>query len=399
MSDYIPFEVQVEIIKRLPVKSLVQFRSVSRRWKALIDSSEFITNYRAGHTQPQRLLVWYQDAYIDPWVTGKKIVSFLDDETLKSISFPQEIDPTALGLAKPYKDFRVVGSSQGLWCLYESHRDRSSYNSGTAMAVLWNPSIRKSVGVVVPRVLGWGFQQTVLGFGVCPISNDPTIVKITNVSTEMKNTASVPWVVEVFTLSTGSWKLLTSKLPDKLVTVTWDRVVVDEFICWFAFHGIDTIGEYGASAKKLITLFNMTTQQIKLLDLPNSFAHGSSMDFSISKVRDSLAVLEYITNAEKRVCNVWMMNHDVPNLFTKLFTINTPYTSISVLGFTKSGSPLLQTQDEYGEPAVLVSYEPFTERLKYSGIDANYGSYFVDSYMETLHLLDQPESSVFSVIN
>ncbi|KAJ0818201.1 putative F-box domain-containing protein [Helianthus annuus] len=50
MSDNVPFEIQEEIIKRLPVKSLIRFRSVSKSWKSLIDSSNFITHYR--------LLLW-----------------------------------------------------------------------------------------------------------------------------------------------------------------------------------------------------------------------------------------------------------------------------------------------------------------------------------------------------
>ncbi|GKF78821.1 putative F-box domain-containing protein, partial [Tanacetum coccineum] len=46
MSDNIPFEIQQEIMKRLPVKSLIQFRSISKPWKSLIDSSAFIHNYQ-----------------------------------------------------------------------------------------------------------------------------------------------------------------------------------------------------------------------------------------------------------------------------------------------------------------------------------------------------------------
>ncbi|GKC30822.1 F-box domain containing protein [Tanacetum coccineum] len=38
MSDHIPLDIQSEIIKKLPIKSLLQFRSVSRQWKSLIDS-------------------------------------------------------------------------------------------------------------------------------------------------------------------------------------------------------------------------------------------------------------------------------------------------------------------------------------------------------------------------
>ncbi|MFS7957923.1 putative F-box domain-containing protein [Helianthus anomalus] len=36
MSDNVPFEIQEELIKRLPVKSLIRFRSVSKSWKAVV---------------------------------------------------------------------------------------------------------------------------------------------------------------------------------------------------------------------------------------------------------------------------------------------------------------------------------------------------------------------------
>ncbi|GKC88474.1 zinc finger, CCHC-type containing protein, partial [Tanacetum coccineum] len=53
MSDNIPFEIQIEIIRMVSdVKSLMQLRSVSKPWKSFIDSSDFIKGYGARHTQP-----------------------------------------------------------------------------------------------------------------------------------------------------------------------------------------------------------------------------------------------------------------------------------------------------------------------------------------------------------
>ncbi|GKC77930.1 reverse transcriptase domain-containing protein, partial [Tanacetum coccineum] len=45
MSDYIPFEMQIEIMYRLPVKSLLHFRTVSKSWKSYIDSTALFFNY------------------------------------------------------------------------------------------------------------------------------------------------------------------------------------------------------------------------------------------------------------------------------------------------------------------------------------------------------------------
>ncbi|KAI3745872.1 hypothetical protein L6452_08283 [Arctium lappa] len=60
-------DIQLEIIKRLPVKSLIQFRSVCKAWKSFIDSSQFIAGYSVPHTQPQHLLIKYEVE--DPQIT------------------------------------------------------------------------------------------------------------------------------------------------------------------------------------------------------------------------------------------------------------------------------------------------------------------------------------------
>lgn len=59
-----PFDMQIEIIKRIRIESVIPFRSVSKQWKSLIDSSEFITNFtfRPQHTQHHNLLLAYQAA-------------------------------------------------------------------------------------------------------------------------------------------------------------------------------------------------------------------------------------------------------------------------------------------------------------------------------------------------
>ncbi|GJZ37558.1 F-box domain containing protein [Tanacetum coccineum] len=45
MSENIPFDLQLAIMNRLPVKSLLQFRTVSKSWKYSIDCSEFVREY------------------------------------------------------------------------------------------------------------------------------------------------------------------------------------------------------------------------------------------------------------------------------------------------------------------------------------------------------------------
>ncbi|GMI79437.1 hypothetical protein HRI_001613000 [Hibiscus trionum] len=43
MSDYIPVQLIPEILNRLPVKSLLRFRSVCKSWNSLISHPSFIS--------------------------------------------------------------------------------------------------------------------------------------------------------------------------------------------------------------------------------------------------------------------------------------------------------------------------------------------------------------------
>ncbi|KAI3725454.1 hypothetical protein L1987_65242 [Smallanthus sonchifolius] len=103
MSDNIPFDIQAEIMKRLPVRSLIQFRSVSKAWKSLIDSSDFIKNYNG---QQQHLFVSYYFS-VD---VERRYASIVDDDT-----FPHhKVSVTLPPLVKTLEHFSTFCSSHGL---------------------------------------------------------------------------------------------------------------------------------------------------------------------------------------------------------------------------------------------------------------------------------------------
>jgi hypothetical protein len=94
MSDNIPFEIQQEIMRRLPVKSLIQFRSVSKSWKSLIDSSTFIADYQ--HTKlHQHILV--RDDFEQNYVIKVGLSIWTEDPTRpdpRNRPKPNQFDPT-----------------------------------------------------------------------------------------------------------------------------------------------------------------------------------------------------------------------------------------------------------------------------------------------------------------
>ncbi|GKD71745.1 ribonuclease H-like domain-containing protein, partial [Tanacetum coccineum] len=120
-------------------------------------------------------------------------------------------------LCSRYEPARILGSSCGLICLHGYHKDHSE------MVVFWNPSIRKSVSVLLEPPVRLGMGTGWVGFGVCPETWDPKLVKIDNVGGK----------VHVYTLSTRAWKKVSVKSPYELYHLkAREGVCVEGFIYW-----------------------------------------------------------------------------------------------------------------------------------------------------------------------
>ncbi|XP_022010360.1 putative F-box protein At1g47790 isoform X2 [Helianthus annuus] len=381
MSDNVPFEIQEEIIKRLPVKSLIRFRSVSKSWKSLFDSSNFITHYRSQH---QHLLVCNHRYGSEP-----KYVSIVDDNT-----FPeQRASVTLPPLVNMLNPYRTIGTSHGLFCLY---------NDGKL--VIWNPSIRKAVGVVVPNVVDAKMFNTELGFGVCREMSDPKVVKIRYIRSfvDMESVTSIPWQVEVFTLSTGEWRSLNSNLPRKSI-VFKNRLSAGGVCVDGVFYGLaidrSTV-DAQTLAYNMIISFDMTSEEFGEVNLPDRFVyHGSMWDLHLYNLRESLVLVEHSADVDNRVYSVWMMEDGVPKSFTKSYTIHLPDATINrVVEFTRSGELVIEVTKHDGESSWRVVYEPISKEISnldiLLGIDEG-GFFYAHSYMETLLLLDHPSFMLF----
>ncbi|KAM0047525.1 putative F-box domain-containing protein [Helianthus debilis subsp. tardiflorus] len=287
MSDNIPFEIQELIINKLPVEPLIRFRTVCKAWKSLIDSSDFIRNHIKQQNQ-QHLLVRYHD----PLHRELKYVSIPDNDTA---TFPHHkvlvtIPQLVVDMDKHYT---IIDSSHGLLCLFGIDNK----------AVIWNPSIRKAVDVVV----GDGIHVNVLGFGVCPETIDPKIIKI-----RINTKDVIPWQVEVFTLSMRVWRsAYSSNVPSKCFWFGGEQVVVGGVVYFLVSDRVD--GRDGCG--NLIVSFDLTSEEFGEVKLPDSLTYARNL--SVLKLRESLVVieagLEELGPEEvgrgyyKRVYHIWRM--------------------------------------------------------------------------------------------
>ncbi|KAK9055496.1 hypothetical protein SSX86_026579 [Deinandra increscens subsp. villosa] len=387
MADYIPFAIQEEIMKRLPTKSLMRFRSVSKSYKYLIDSSKFIVDYSFNHTHQKHLLV----SYFDTKTFEPKYVSFVDDDD----TFPREkcFLPVPVPVPRSPSLFyqpTIIGSSQGLFCLNINIKNS---RKNAKKVVLWNPSIRKSVALVVPDNLDQVHDVITIGFGVCPYSRDPKLVKINYCKKHYpKSKFFTPWRVEVYTLSSGSWRSIpTVTQPRKSIFLRSEQVVTDEFIYWLATDGISYRKRtWDFEGYNMVVSFELASEKFMEVSLPDTLARAYNDKIAISKLKRSLVVVEVFKEANKEVFVVWMMKR---NTFTKLLVINSPDASIQgVRGFWNYIEPtprMISPDKPIFEKGTHISVQELnSEHIIYTGVIVNGLEYGAHSYTETLLLLD-----------
>ncbi|KAJ9550922.1 hypothetical protein OSB04_014967 [Centaurea solstitialis] len=342
----------LQLRKRLPVKSLIQFRSVCKEWKSLIDSFPFIADHNVPHDQSEHLMIRYVEYKVENETESEEVkyVCFVEDDSFPQKRFAPPVPPISR-LIHPFN--AVIYSSCGLVCLDGSLQEPD--NSETHMVVLWNPSIRKSIAIVVPNQVQSRSHRFV-GFGVCPKTKDPKLVKIS------KNDDGNQ--VMVFTLSSREWRC--------------------QFLYQFVFDG-----EF-----YVISSFDLSTEEFGEVPLPNSLRRSY---LPISKLRESLVLIHhnrYSTTENIDIFDVWMMMEG--GAFTKLFTIKNESVEW-IIGFKKSGEPIVEIEiDVNSDQTLLAVYEPCLDNIKDLGISRTGFCFSMCSYNESLLLLDHEDGCIVS---
>ncbi|GJX05235.1 hypothetical protein Tco_0191151 [Tanacetum coccineum] len=212
------------------------------------------------------------------------------------------------------------------------------------MIVIWNPSVRKFVGIVIPNVLYSPEGYTRIAFGLCPDTSDPKLVKV--------------------------------------------NVVKTTPICWEVQMGII----YWRSRDSFIISFDLKSEKFGEVCIPERLV----IPFVV-KVNESLGLLEYYKEGGMSLCDVWMRKDGVNKPFTKIYTVKVEgmlVFSYRVLRFRNNGEVLLQLDDDDFGSQIEV-YEPSSGRINSVGISGKRYTFTACSYMETLLLLDQSNTIIY----
>ncbi|KAL7160945.1 hypothetical protein ACSBR2_041569 [Camellia fascicularis] len=373
MSDFFPDEIMVEILQRLPTKSLIQFRSVSKSWNSLITSPNFI-NSHLNHSLTSNT---YKNSYDNlPLVIVRQCISVPPPRTehYKLCIDTEESFDEFKQLEFPLKTCRLnfffaIGSAKGLFCFFEQDR-----------YFLWNPSIRKSMAMPKPTIKTSVHRH---GFGFDPRNNDYKVVRIVNFNpTKDEPTAHI----EVYSLNAGLWKMSSTAInsyPDGITIGCTERFAS------YLEGAVHFVANMKKSNDPLILSFDLSDEVFQTMMLPNGMV-GVRTEISTSVFGGLLSLLCYEYTAVNKSCSIWIMKeYGVVDSWCKQFTVDLSGGIAQVLGIRNNGHVLLVAKAP--RDWVLSSYDPSSQQIKNLGFYATSNQFVVDTYEENLILLNKPK--------
>ncbi|KAK2987802.1 hypothetical protein RJ640_024429 [Escallonia rubra] len=355
----LPHDVIVNILSRLPVKTLLRFRSVSKPWRSLIRSPKFITTHLQTTVQ-------------NPSAAATSLILHSlhhksEDHLLFLVSitpFRQELTKLDHPFPGVFLEMEVVGSINGLVCLC-----RPRWGDGIT---IWNPATKQSKGV---KLSGYApnpvFNDRVsIGFCYDPVGDDYKVISILNFKPETK----VPARVEVYSCGAESWKKLDVKPPFTFLQ-TKCIAILKGVPYWVV--GIDD--EFGS--RKAFVWFDVQKGVFHMLPAP-MFGGMGVFEGCLVEWRDNLAVIVYPKTGPLYVpLDVWVMEDDGDGIgyWVKKFTVGPVLGIVGIVGFSRKGE--IVGKDAEGK---VVLYDWGTGGVEYLCIDDAQQHFGVCNYNESL---------------
>lgn len=371
MADYLFEGIIIDILHRLPVKTLLRCTAVSKSWYSLITSNEFISSHMKYAASSKK---------VAPSLLLRRCIKSSERYELYS---DNESFTRFATLEFPFRSmnafFTIVGSCNGLLCL----SDDRVYFMNTI--ILWNPSIKKSVLLPKPNMIysSYGSFIQCLGFGFDPVGNDYKVVRITYVDLPNKPQ------IEVYKLSSGVWQDMSFLELGCVVYNRSRQIYVNGASHWIARY---------LDLYDLIVSFDMSLEVFRTVMLPVHLASNDpSRSHDLMLYKGSLALTSWsVAGAEPCFCVYVMQEYRVEKSWTQKFRFD--FSSIEefvrplwireqgeVVGIWNDGR--LYSHDEEGGEAKDLGVRGYRS-------DTYQRSLHVDSFVCSLVLLERgPYSS------
>ncbi|CAL5380676.1 unnamed protein product [Camellia sinensis] len=316
----LPPEVISEILSRLPVKPLLQFRCVSKPWCSLIDSPTFIKMHLHRSIQSRSnlsLIVTKLNSNIPNLLCSVHFDKLdIDFELYQPLTFEKRLD-------------QVWNSCNGLLCL--SFRN--------VEVVLWNPSTRKYLELpLLPIEIPVAFCRMFVvfyGLGYDSVSDDYKVMRITQfngagfVHFESK--------VRVYSLKSDYWRKV-GDFPHHLKLDPCTGLLVGGALHWSVNPKPMLV-----DGPRALIAFDLGSEEYRMVPLPECGAVDFHLKFAV--LDGCLCVLHHY---HKKGIDLWVMKeYGVKESWTKLIyiensnVINCFAIYLEPLAYSKNGKKVL----------------------------------------------------------
>ncbi|KAL4595687.1 hypothetical protein ACB092_12G109100 [Castanea dentata] len=378
----LPDEIVLEILARLPVKSLLRFRCVCQTWYSFITNPNFISTHLLCYNNNNNNN-HDDDGYVIHMPRSpslSQICTVASDRTFETIS------EFRIPFTLQYGYLQLGGSCNGILCVADY------WTFATMDVYLWNPSIR--IFKRLPNTCLPQLPTVALGFGYDSQNNDYKVVRISWIDPKPMS----PSEVQVYSLSSDSWKrveLGISWMPKFNFTLTFPFVSGH-------LHWMITKIEGGGGGQKtkrrctdMILSLDVNSEKFKELPLPDE--EGKCIKEGLASFKGKLALIRYGIGAQpySTLCSIWVMTeYGVLDSWNKLCVLPIENPSNFIGTFTNYGLLLVQkwswlvsTNSELGRnhKSVLIDLETLHEKEISNQVDFRLD---LAAYMESLALLD-----------
>ncbi|XP_050217361.1 F-box protein CPR1-like [Mercurialis annua] len=364
MVKHLAEEIVIEILRKLPAKSLIRFTTVCKSWNSVIKSSNFIATHLHTHHSPHQILL-FPSSYI---ATAKPYHSLHFD-----LSNPNHPIQRLIPLRFPFDSgdcFRLVGSCNGLYCLSNTRYP----------FFVWNPSIDKYFFLPQPSLI----PQTKLrvyflfGFGFDCRMNDYKALRMVSYCSQYDVEKVFHVEIEVYSFNGNSWRTISHLASEKFRAN--DQIVVSVY----ANGGLHWIAR-DQRRRTAVIVFDVGKEVFREIMLPVSLVNAHALELFVMGFREKTIAVVYRDLFCLYESHIWVMKeYGVAESWVKVITVGKPSLGMPfVKGFTNNEKVVV----EFGKQIVLVDLK--SQQIE-TLVDENTVEFSsVDAIVESLVLLDE----------
>ena len=302
---FLPQELIIQILLRLPVKSLLRFKCVSKSWLSLITDPHFAkSHFELAAARTHRLVFFDTSSLITRSIDFN--ASLHDDSASVALNINFLITDTCCNV-------QILGSCRGFVLL-----------DCCGSLWVWNPSTcaHKQISYS-PVDMGVSFYTFLYGFGYDPLTDDYLVVQVSY----NPNSDDIVNRVEFFSLRADAWKVIEGVHLSYMNCCDDIRLglFLNGVIHWLAFrHDV---------SMEVIVAFDTVERSFSEIPLP--------VDFECNFNFCDLAVLGESLSLHVSEAEIWVMQeYKVQSSWTKTIDVSIediPNQYFSLICSTKSG--------------------------------------------------------------